>query len=236
MMKGKGFYNIVVEHTYHDGEIIFEEGKSGDWVCVVLSGSVEISKIINGRKFIFGILKPREIFGELALIGAVKRTATVRTIGETTIGIIDRAFLDYELNKMSSDFRAILLSVVHRYINMMDRIQEFSPRKHDRVMKRLTVRYKDRQTLIAAVTSNLSAGGVFIRTDNPLNAGERFLIELYLKELGETLEIPCQVKWTREKTSDSRGEPPGMGVEFSELSQKNAQLLKRYLKPRMKYN
>jgi type IV pilus assembly protein PilZ len=234
MMKGKGFYNIVVEQTYHDGEIIFEEGKSGDWVCVVISGSVEVSKIINGRKFIFGILKSREIFGELALIGAVKRTATVRAIGETTIGIIDRAFLDYELNKMSSDFRAILLSVVHRYIHMMDRIKDFSSRKHDRVMKRLTVKYKDHQTLVAAVTSNLSAGGVFIRTENPLSVGERFLIALDLEDLGETLEIPCQVKWTREKASDITNEPPGMGVEFSELSQKNAQLLKRYLKPRMK--
>jgi type IV pilus assembly protein PilZ len=117
---------------------------------------------------------------------------------------------------------------------MMDRIQDFSSRKHDRVMKRLTVKYKDHQTLVAAVTSNLSAGGVFIRTENPLSVGERFLIALDLDDPGETLEIPCQVKWTREKTSDIRSEPPGMGVEFSELSQKNAQLLKRYLKPRMK--
>jgi len=121
-----GFYNIASEQKYGDGEIIFEEGKSGDWVCVVLSGSVEVSRKVRGKKVILGILKQGEIFGELALIGAVKRTATVCAIGETTIGIIDRAFLDYELNKMSSDLRAIVVAAAQRFIKVIDRIQDFS--------------------------------------------------------------------------------------------------------------
>ena len=126
-MENTGFYNIALEQKYNDGEIIFEEGKSGDWVCVVLSGSVEVSKTIGGREFILGILNPGEIFGELALIGAVTRTATVRAIGETTIGIIDREFLDYELNKMSSDLRTIVVAAAQRFIKVIDRIQNFSP-------------------------------------------------------------------------------------------------------------
>jgi len=121
-----GFYNIASEQKYDDGEIVIEEGKSGDWVCVVLKGSVEVSKNVSGNKFILGKLGPGEVFGELALLGAIRRTATVRAIGETTIGVIDREFLDKELNKMSSDLRGIVVSTAQRFKKVIDRIQGFS--------------------------------------------------------------------------------------------------------------
>ena len=125
-MDDLGFYNIASEQKFDDGEIIFEEGKSGDWVCVILEGSVEVSKTVRGGKFVLGKLGRGEIFGELALLGAVKRTATVRAIGETTIGIVDREFLDKELNKMSSDLRNIVVSTAQRFKKVIDRIQGFS--------------------------------------------------------------------------------------------------------------
>ncbi len=125
-MDDLGFYNIASEGKFDDGEIIFEEGKSGDWVCVILEGSVEVSKTVSGGKFVLGKLGRGEIFGELALLGAVKRTATVRAIGETTIGIVDREFLDKELNKMSSDLRNIVVSTAQRFKKVIDRIQGFS--------------------------------------------------------------------------------------------------------------
>ena len=121
-----GFYNIASEEKFDDGEIIFEEGKAGDWVCVVLEGSVEVSKTVSGGKFVLGKLGRGEIFGELALLGAVNRTATVRAIGETTIGIVDREFLDKELNKMSSDLRNIVVSTAQRFKKVIDRIQGFT--------------------------------------------------------------------------------------------------------------
>jgi CRP-like cAMP-binding protein len=126
MVEDIGFYNIALEESYEDGDIIIEEGKSGDWVCVVLEGSVEVFKTVEGRKFILGKLGRGEIFGELALLGAVKRTATVRAIGETTIGVIDREFLDKELNKMSSELRTIVVGAAQRFKKVIDRIQGFN--------------------------------------------------------------------------------------------------------------
>ncbi|NNG06675.1 MAG: cyclic nucleotide-binding domain-containing protein [Desulfobacteraceae bacterium] len=125
MAEDIGFYNIALEESYEDGDIIFEEGKSGDWVCVVLGGSVEVFKTVRGQEFILGKLGRGEIFGELALLGAVKRTATVRAIGETTIGVIDREFLDKELNKMSSELRTIVVGAAQRFKKVIDRIQGF---------------------------------------------------------------------------------------------------------------
>ena len=124
-MKTNPYLNVVLEETYEDGEVIFKEGNSGDWVYVVLSGAVEVSKAVDGARFVLSILKSGEVFGELALIGAVKRTATTRAIGRTTVGIIDKGFLDREFNKLSTDFRTVLVAMVDRFINTMDRAREF---------------------------------------------------------------------------------------------------------------
>lgn len=125
-MKTNPYLNVVLEETYEDGEVIFKEGNSGDWVYVVLSGAVEVSKAVDGARFVLSMLKPGEVFGELALIGAVKRTATTRAIGRTTVGIIDKGFLDREFNKLSTDFRTVLVAMVDRFIKTMDRAREFS--------------------------------------------------------------------------------------------------------------
>jgi CRP-like cAMP-binding protein len=177
-MEYGSYENIVSEEDYRDGQIIFKEGSSGKWVYVVLSGSVEISKAMEGKKSILGVLGPGQTFGELALIGNIKRTATVRAIGETTVGIIDRDFLDNQFNKLSSNFRTILLSIVNRYSKVMDRTHSFATRKDERVKESLSLKFKDHQAFVKAYTGNVSRGGLFIRTANPLEVGQRFPLEL----------------------------------------------------------
>ena len=95
--KDADLYPIASEEIYKDGQIIFREGTYGDWMYVVLSGSVEVSKMIGGRESIITVLESGEVFGELGYLGAIKRIATVRAIGQTTIGVIDRSFFDQEL-------------------------------------------------------------------------------------------------------------------------------------------
>jgi CRP-like cAMP-binding protein len=56
---------------------------------VLLSGNVEISKTIEGKKVIIQTLQPEEVFGELV-------------------------FLTEELNKLSAKFRYILSSIVNK--------------------------------------------------------------------------------------------------------------------------
>jgi uncharacterized protein (TIGR02266 family) len=223
------FYNIANEQTFADGEIIFEEGSSGDWVYVVMSGTVEVSKTVHGRKFVLGLVERGEIVGELALIGAVKRTATTMAIGETTVGIIDRDFLDSEFNKLSSEFRAMLVAFVARFLKMMERIQGFSTRKEERVTKKLSLMYKDRMTFIKAYSSNISSGGLFIRNSNPLEVREQFLLKLQLPEIKEAIKIKCQVAWVRKPDEATVERPAGMGVKFVEMKDKDKLALKKYI-------
>jgi CRP/FNR family cyclic AMP-dependent transcriptional regulator len=99
---------IATYETYQDGQIIFEEGSHGDWIYAVESGAVELSKAITGGRAVIAVLQSGDIFGEIAFLARIPRTATARAVGETTVGLIDRAFLDTEYNKLSQHFQVIL--------------------------------------------------------------------------------------------------------------------------------
>jgi uncharacterized protein (TIGR02266 family) len=62
--------------------------------------------------------------------------------------------------------------------------------------------------------ANLSRGGVFVRTSEPLAPGRRILLELHLPS-GDPLEAIGRVAWTRRIMSPHASESEaGIGVEF----------------------
>ena len=227
-MAGKNIYNIASEENYDDGQTIFKEGSPGDWVYVILSGSVEISKNVGGKKFIIEILQPGEVFGELGFIGGVKRVAEAKAIGKTTVGVIDREFLEREYNQLSGQFRHILEVVTLRFKKMLDRTCESKNRCEPRAQKVLAVEFKDRQSFFRAYTGNVSTSGLFIRTEKPLDKGQGFILKLKLPDISEPLQIKSEVIWSR-KEANEQGQPPGMGVKFTAISKKDNQLLKEFL-------
>lgn len=229
-MERKIKYNMANEETYQDGQIIFNEGSPGDWVYVILSGSVEISKDVRGRKDIIEKLQPGDVFGELGFIGGIKRTATARAVGETTIGVIDRGLLEKEYNQLSGQFRSILEIIVLRFKKMLDRACDFTTRANPRVLKVLSLTYKDRQAFVKAYTANVSAGGFFIKTENPLNPGEQFLLKLQLPGAEDPIQIKCEAIWARKKEQSQPGRPPGMGVEFRDISKRDSEFLNEYIR------
>ena len=224
-------FNLASEEKYEDGKAIFQEGSPGDWVYVILSGSVKISKTVRGKQFTLSVLEPGEVFGEMSFLGGTnKRTASAGAVGETTIGVIDRQSLDEEFNKISSDFRSILVSSVKRFGVMLNRACDFATRSGPRIPKALSLAYKDRQSFIQAYTGNISSGGLSLKTENPLNPGDKFILKLQLPEGGEALKINCEVKWARKREEGSSARPPGMGVQFGEMSAKDREKLVLYLK------
>ena len=117
--------HIASYEKYQDGQIIFKEGDSGDWIYTVESGSVELSKMMGDKKVIIEVLRREgDIFGEMAFIANISRTATARALGPTTVGIIDRTYLDEEFNKLSGSFQGILKSLVLRLKKTTDAIAE----------------------------------------------------------------------------------------------------------------
>jgi CRP/FNR family transcriptional regulator, cyclic AMP receptor protein len=115
---------IATYEDYQDGQIIFEEGSHGDWIYSIESGSVEISKVVEGGRIIVAVLQPGDVFGEIAFLSRVPRTATARAVGETTVGLIDRSFLDAEYNRLSQHFQEILKILSMRLKRTTDQLLE----------------------------------------------------------------------------------------------------------------
>jgi uncharacterized protein (TIGR02266 family) len=222
-------FRVASEESYEDGQLIIEEGGGGDWIYVVLSGQVELSKMVGQEKYVIEFAKPGEVFGELGFFGGIKRAATARAVGRTKVGIIDRTTLDDELNRMSPGLKTVLSTTLNRLKSMVDRASGFSGRSKARVPVSLPVTYRDEHSFFKVVTGDLSEGGLFIKSDTLLEVGEKLLVNLRLPERVDSVIIKCEVMWARESDSDSVNGPPGMGVKFVDMTEEDREALEKYL-------
>lgn len=106
--------NVPVIGRYQDGEVIVTEGVISNNAYVVLSGKVKIVKKTDNKQVVIGTLSKGSVFGEMGLIGASTRTATVSAIGETNIGIIDKESFVKMLEQLPEDLSPIVRSLVER--------------------------------------------------------------------------------------------------------------------------
>ena len=93
-----------------------------------------------------------------------------------------------------------------------------SKRSSLRVPVKLEVLYGEDQILsnyVAGYTHNMSVGGLFLETMNPLPLHEKLKIKFSLPEEDAPIVCKGRVAWTNSPVSPSdRTHPPGMGVEF----------------------
>lgn len=108
--------NALRQMHFIAGDTIFEQGRVGNEMYFILSGCVEI--IVNGN--IVGALEDGAFFGEVALLGQVPRTATIRAKMHATLYSFER-----------SDFHAILAN----YEDMAIRIQQVYQERMLRIVK-----------------------------------------------------------------------------------------------------
>ncbi len=82
---------FTFSRNYKPGEIIVEEGRTGNGLYVITSGQVEVVEGLHTDKpRRLRILGQGEFFGEIALLEDRPRSATVRALQETACVGIDR--------------------------------------------------------------------------------------------------------------------------------------------------
>ncbi len=68
----------ATEITLDRGDVLFEQDDEGDALYAILSGALEVSFLASsGRKLSLTMMRPGEVFGEIALFDSGPRTATV---------------------------------------------------------------------------------------------------------------------------------------------------------------
>ena len=82
---------VARSKTLQRREELFHKGDQSGEVYVIASGKVKaLTTSSKGDDVVFSILGPGEVFGEVALLGATPRTATVSAIEDCLLLVIDR--------------------------------------------------------------------------------------------------------------------------------------------------
>jgi len=76
---------------YPKDTMIFSEGQPGNELYIIQKGQVRISKIVDDKEVMLAILKPGDIFGEMALIENKPRTASADAYEDAVLLAVNRA-------------------------------------------------------------------------------------------------------------------------------------------------
>ncbi len=98
-------------------------------------------------------------------------------------------------------------------------------RLHPRVVTDLPVRVSHAGLARREFLADISLGGAFVRTGNPLPAGTTCDISVRPPRMVQSLILPSRVVWDR-----SEGKAPGMGVEFLHPDVESTDRLSRVLR------
>ena len=92
---------IARQVIFPEGEVIMQEGEEGNRMYIILEGRVEVVKSLvigdpdeeaNEKNKVITRLDASDhaVFGEIALVGAMKRTATIKTVTKCRFYEIER--------------------------------------------------------------------------------------------------------------------------------------------------
>lgn len=100
-------------------------------------------------------------------------------------------------------------------------VEAMSRRFYPRAPLELRVQYRTTGSFLISYTSNLSRGGLFIETDQPLPEGTAVTLRFRVpggEDKANEIETTAVVMWVRRERSPI-GEPPGMGMRFDKVDQ-----------------
>ncbi|MDP1919445.1 MAG: protein kinase [Myxococcales bacterium] len=89
------------EQTFQPGDVIIKEGEPGDCAYIILDGHCQVTRVVAGKKQNLRLLGPGEMFGEAAVLTNNPRLATVTALMETRVTVVERSFLQDEMERTS---------------------------------------------------------------------------------------------------------------------------------------
>lgn len=103
---------IVREEVFPDQTTIFEEGKYGDWVYIVMEGRVKTKKRTSKGMLTINTLGEGSVLGELPFLRKTSRTASVIADGEVKLGLLDKDRLEKEYEALSPELKSLVTTTV----------------------------------------------------------------------------------------------------------------------------
>lgn len=99
-------------------------------------------------------------------------------------------------------------------------------RKHHRVDTKIKSEVHALEGMTYSTSADLSYGGIFITTPEPIMIGSQINLSLHIPG-GEEINIKGVVKWLREEEDETK--KSGMGIEFVDASDKILEIVKKVM-------
>jgi len=109
---------------YADGEIIFRQGDDLGSVYVVRSGSVKIFRELDGKSTTLGVIKPGQMFGEMAAFTRKPRSASAQAVGATECTLLSEA--DFKELAGGPEVWTLLQRMSQRIIEVDERLEKLN--------------------------------------------------------------------------------------------------------------
>lgn len=117
-LRGGGWF---ATRRFAAGETIVNEGDPADAAYVITSGSCTVEQLREGGPVHLRTLGAGDVFGEAALLGGGRRTATVRAVGAVEVRVITADTLARELDR-SELVKAVVLQLNRRFLELERRM------------------------------------------------------------------------------------------------------------------
>src|SRR5687767_9062431 len=115
-------------------------------------------------------------------------------------------------------------------------LAEPNTRQGKRTPVTLKIKFKSEtlEQFIERYAVDVSQGGIFIRTKEPLAVGTQMRFEFQLRDASPLIAGEGTVVWTRENDPSRPAIAPGMGVRFDRLAEGSQGVLERILSEKAK--
>lgn len=108
--------------SYNSGEMIFRDGDPGDCAYLIESGEVAVQKMIQGEEVTMATFGQGEIFGEMAILDGMARSASARALSQTKLVTIYRNQLFDQLQKTNPITHLLIKILLRRIRNTTDQL------------------------------------------------------------------------------------------------------------------
>ena len=127
----------------------------------------------------------------------------------------------------------ILLKPINRteFVTLAQRLLQL-PTRSERFKSTIQVQYgQNTEKILSDFSIDISSGGLFIKTDSPLEVDEQLKIGFTLPDPKREVNCNAQVAWINSHLNLTKpAMPPGMGIRFIDLSLDDLHAIRNYIK------
>ena len=110
------------KRTFKESEMLVKENEFGDEAFVIISGSAEVYKNIDGKRISLGYMVEGDCIGEMAILDNAPRSASVIAAEDTEVIVITNETMKNGLKKLPDWLAKIMLTMTDRLRSASDNI------------------------------------------------------------------------------------------------------------------